>query len=430
MTGLALLGALLASGAAGAGSSAGKAGKPSPTVARCETVDGALLAYAGSKGWQPVKAGDALRAGTFLVALPKAEVVSPNGGVKLTMLADVGQRGPLPVLESAILLNKLSDSTADLDLTFDRGLITLTNIKKKGHATVRVRFGGESWELLLRDPGTHVGLELYGRHPPGPVQMVKGKVEPPASELYLLVLKGHVFLDTGTKAFALTAPPGPALVRWDSIDKQPDIRRLEKLSDFIRPLEDKDSKKFKEICTTARRLAGKNLGKALDELLQSKDRGTRLLGVTAAGGVDDLPHVLAAFANPRYSDLRDHTILVLRNWMGRGPGQVEKLQAALLKAKYSPVQTRTILRLLFGFTSEERGDPGTYEMLIGFLKHSQLPVRELARWHLFRLVPEGRSIPYDAAAPAAERQRAFKAWRALVPEGKLPPEPKKSATPN
>ena len=46
--------------------------------------------------------------------------------------------------------------------------------------------------------------------------------------------------------------------------------------------------------------------------------------------------------------------------------------------------------------------PETYDALIAYLRHSRLPVRELARWHLYRLVPAGRKIVYDAAASEAD----------------------------
>jgi hypothetical protein len=214
------------------------------------------------------------------------------------------------------------------------------------------------------------------------------------------------------------------------VSKEPEVRRLEKLPEGIRPLDDKEEKVYQEICHCASALGGgKEIGATLDLLLKSETKIDRLLGVTAAGATDDLPRVLHALADPKHADLRDHTVLVLRSWIGRGPGQVEKLHDALRAAKYSDVQAKTIIRLLFGFSAEERANAATYDLLIGYLKHSRLPVRELARWHLFRLTPLAREIPYDAAAPAAERQRAYDAWRARVPEGKLPPAPKAKSAP-
>jgi len=420
---------LLLAGAVGAGPPQAKAAAgQGSAVARSESVEGVLLQRGAGKAWQPVKAGEALAPEALLVALPKAEIVSKNGAVKLVMLADVGQRTPLPVLEPAVTLH--ANDAADLDFTFDRGLIGLKNLKKAGAAKVRIRLPGETWELTLQEPETTAVLEIYGRHPPGAPQVLKGKVEPPASEVYLLMLKGQGFLDVGPKGFRITAPPGPAAVHWDTVTREPEVRRLEKLPEGVRPLDDKESKVYQAICHCASALEQeKDLGAVLDRLLKSDAKVDRLLGVTAAGALDDLPRVLNALADPKHADLRDHTVLVLRSWIGRGPGQVEKLHDALRAAKYSEVQARTIIRLLFGFSGEERRDPTTYDLLINYLKHSKLPVRELARWHLFRLTPLGHEIPYDAAAPAAERQRAYDAWRARVPEGKLPPAPRAKTAP-
>ena len=48
----------------------------------------------------------------------------------------------------------------------------------------------------------------------------------------------------------------------------------------------------------------------------------------------------------------------------------------------------------------------------------------LAQWHLNRLAPAGKDIPYNPAGTAEERDQAFKAWKKLIPDGQLPPKPK------
>jgi len=82
-----------------------------------------------------------------------------------------------------------------------------------------------------------------------------------------------------------------------------------------------------------------------------------------------------------------------------------------------------VLELLHSPFHKDR--PETYQTLIEYLRSDRLPVRELARWHLDRLAPAGRSIAFDAAAPAEERAQAVKKWKELVPEGQLPPPPKR-----
>ena len=67
----------------------------------------------------------------------------------------------------------------------------------------------------------------------------------------------------------------------------------------------------------------------------------------------------------------------------------------------------------------------TYETLIAYLKHRKQAIRELAHWHLVRLAPVGRDIPFDAAATVAARAKSAEAWKKLIPDGELPPDKKK-----
>src|SRR4051812_38292271 len=67
-------------------------------AAKCVSVSGVLLAKQTSGTWKAVQAGAALPSGTVLVALPRAELTSMSGGIQVRLLADIGQRGPFPVL--------------------------------------------------------------------------------------------------------------------------------------------------------------------------------------------------------------------------------------------------------------------------------------------------------------------------------------------
>jgi hypothetical protein len=116
--------------------------------------------------------------------------------------------------------------------------------------------------------------------------------------------------------------------------------------------------------------------------------------------------------------------LVLRNWLGRAPGQADKLFAALTRDGYSRIQAGTLLFLLFGPDAKQLAQPAAYDVLIAMLGSDKLAVRELAHWHLVRLVPAGKDIAYDPAAPAEAREKAQASWRRLIPPGQLPPRPK------
>jgi hypothetical protein len=405
-----------------AGPSQGKPGGDAKgAAAKCVKIAGALLARQKDQAWHGVKAGDTLAAGILVVALPEAEIHSPNEAVKVRLMADIGKRGPFPVMEAAVIFH---DSPGfDLDVTLDRGIMGLTNLKKKGSAKVQVRFADQKWQITLKEPGTRVGLERYGRHPAGLPEVIDAKLDNPITSVALIVLEGECFVDTGEEGYGLRAPPGPALAIWDNADNKVEVQPLKKL-DLPKP-DDKETKLFKEICDSTHDLGEGKPGPVLDKLLHSDKKVDRVVGVTVAGALDDLPRLIDALADPKHADARDRAVLVLRHWMGREPGQVKKLYTALTEEKkYSKVHARIILELLFGFSEKDRASPTTYQTLIGFLRHSQLPVRELAAWHLFRLAPAGRDIAYDAGGTEAQRQKAYDQWRALVPEGKLPPQPK------
>lgn len=390
--------------------------------AKVQGVSGILLARHKDRDWKPLNAGDALTAGVQVLSLPRSELVSSNQAVKLTLLADVGKRGPLPVLEAGVTLHQAKD--VDLDIALDRGLIVLTNVKKKGEAKVRLRVWDETWLLQMHDPQTTIALEIHGRLQPG-IPKDLHKLEPPVAEVLGLVLKGEVFLDLGNHGMGLRAPPGAAMLHWDSLGRKLGLKRLQELPPAATHLDDKDDPVFKEICGGVSVIAKEGVTKGLQELLQAKTPVSRLAGVTLAGALDELPLIQGVLASSKHADARAHAVLALRHWLGREPGQVQKLYTMFTTEKHlTEVQARSALQLLIGFDHDERDRPETYEMLIQYLRHSKQPVRELAHWHLVRLVPEGRKIPYDAAAPEADRLRAYERWLALVPTGELPPVPK------
>jgi len=380
----------------------------------CDAFNGAVLVKDKAGVWTTIAAGGKIEPGNLIVALPKATFTSENGAIEMQLLADVAKRGPYPVLESAVMLNK--SPQADLDVYFDRGIVVFVNKKKAGSATVALRFREQVWNLVLKNPGTRVGLEIYSRHMPGMPKINDGKVEAPVTYLVMLAADGEVFLDTSHADFTLHAPPGPARLRWDSVSAVPTVDRLEQLPEGItRAPTKEETQLLHEICACAGKLKDRAAGPVLDQFLASESKVDRLVGVTGMGAIDDLPRLANALTNPKHADVRRQAIVVLRHWMGRGPGQVELLYKSLKESsKLSDVQARTILQLLFGFSTQDRFEPATFDLLTAFLEHPQIAVRELAHWHLIRLMPEGNNIAFDAGAAEKPRQQAVQAWRELI----------------
>jgi hypothetical protein len=393
---------------------------------RCTKVHGALLMRAHSGGWQSVASEADVPENRLMVALFGAEFRSGNDAIEMRLLADVGQRGPFPVLEAAVRFH--APKTADLDATLERGVAVLSNKKSAGAAHVRLQVRDEVFEVTLTEPKARLGVEIYGRHVPGPAQVSDAKLDDPVANVVFFALEGEIVIGTHKKATRLHAPPGNALFLWDSVTREPEVRRFDKLPDFAKPMDDKERQQFDTICGLAKTWAAKpgEIAKSLEKAVRSAEAGQRKAAVAALGALDELPQLLQALNAKDHADARDMAVLVLRHWLGRAPGQSVRLYEYLTKTDgYNPTQAKNLLYLFNGIEDEKLKKAETYDVLIQALNHSKMPVRELARWHLVRLVPDGKSIAYDAAAAEGQRLQAIAQWRRLIPEGELPPPPKK-----
>ncbi|MCS6977755.1 MAG: hypothetical protein NZM31_12220 [Gemmatales bacterium] len=399
-----------------------------PPAGKVAAVPGALLQRGEGPTWKPVKPGVSVPAETLLLALPEAEIDSLNGNVRLQMLADLWRRLPEPIYESAVRLHPPKE--VDLDLSLDRGLVILQHRRNRGEAKVNVRVGKHLWEIVLEKPETRVALMLVGRHAVGvrPFGADRSKPfqpeESPTLNLYCLVLNGGIELTSNGVCYALDAPPGPAVFHWSNVDGDDAApRRLEELPQFARPLTPEERKQAETVYARAKKLNEMPPGKVAAECLADPDPRIRMMGVTLLGATDDLDGLLAALQNPKHPEVREQAVIILRHWLGRQAGHDARLYEHLTsKLNLSPAQAAGFLQLLYGFSEHEAESPELYATLLAYLNHDSLMIRELVRYHLYRLVPAGSEIPFDAADPPEKRAEAVRRWKALIPPGELPPK--------
>ena len=75
---------------------------------------------------------------------------------------------------------------------------------------------------------------------------------------------------------------------------------------------------------------------------------------------------------------------------------------------------------MFGFAATDLTQAETFEVLIEYLQHETPAVRNLAAWHLHRLVPQGKIIPFSPTGDKGAIDRTYQAWKKLIPAGELP----------
>jgi hypothetical protein len=394
-------------------------------VGRCVSDASLLLRRpAPDKPWQLVSASEELNAGELLLGGPGASFDSKGGSVRLTFLGEMSGTSGYPVRETAVILHESSD--VDLDITLDRGRVDLVNRKKKGAARIRVRIRDRQGEVVLATPGSELAVEMFSRWLPGtPFRKEPKAGESPTVALVAIALKGEVQVKGKKQEFFLKAPPGPALLQVESLEDASFSSPvyMEKAPDWVSGQKLEKQKKLLAMGKRFRReMIAKSLGDAIDMLLASDDVDERRVAIYLMGATDDLERLGQALQNAKQKDVWDTGVLALRHWIGRGPGQDQKLYRGLIeKGKMPPAQVETVLTLLHGFGEEELKQPVTYQALLRLLESDRLALRGLAYWHLYRLAPDGREFDYDPLAAEEKRAEAVKRWRQLIPPGKLPP---------
>jgi hypothetical protein len=421
--------ALLLGWGGGSGVATARAEEKTAPVAKLLSPEGTLFARTKfGQPWETVSAKGMVRSGDLLFGLPGATVQTSKDAVSLTLLADLDRNSPYPILEAAVILHDSPDF--DLDFTLDRGRVDVRNVKKSGAARVRIRFHDQKWEAILNEPGTRIALELYGRWPKGvSFTPEPGPKDVPAADLVFLVLQGHVDLLHGSAQHAMSAPPGPAILHWDNSEKADEIpEKLDELPVWANENESttERAQMLRKVLENFRSEVLKtSVAKAAETFANSEDATHRALGVIVMGATDDAGGLYKVFTETKYPDTWDRAVVVLRNWLGRGPGQDQFLYRRLIEVRKLPTaRAQTILQLLHSFGDEDLAQPEVYQMLVRYLDHEALGIRGLANWHLVRLVPAGKNIEFNPLAPKQERDKASNEWKKLIDnmlaKGELP----------
>ncbi len=392
------------------------------TVAKSDSLAGAITAQRPGEPARVLPVRPDLPASELLTVLPGVTLRTTNGAVSLTCWADPFGQSPVPVLETAFILDPPA-AGIDLSLTLDRGRIDLTNLKADTPATVVVKLRQFGWTVTL-SPGSRVAVELAGRRPPG--TRFKPDAEPvePVLSAVLVGLVGMAGVTDGRTTVTLTAPPGPSLVNWTSTrGADPKVVRLDRVPHWASPAftNTPDARAIRAAIEKFRAIRATKADTAVDALLASRLPAEWRVGLVAAAAADDLPRLAKVMTASPDVAVWDAGVTVLRHWLGRGPGQDRRLFQFLTDPRgYDPVAAATVIDLLAGFSPAELNRAETYDVLVEYLQHDKPGVRNLAHWHLSRLVPAGRAIPFRPNAGKAELQSAYTQWRRLVPPGTVP----------
>lgn len=389
---------------------------------------------AANQPWRYVEPAAQVFTRDRLLALPgtQADVEVAGGKVVLTLWGNVPQLSQFAGFQSEVVLH--DTRSFDLDFTLAAGRVVLT-AKKAGPVKVWARLPGlvegravvpefGACELTFAAEGDSVALEVHGRWPRGvPFSRLLRAGAAPNSLCAVTVLKGNVELKTGSVQHTLSAPPGPAVLTWDSESGPGTPQRLDKVPDWAAGT----APGVKVFAEVAKRYEAARAGRApLEALLElisasaKDDDATRAVtsrqfAVVSLAAIDELARVGGAVELARWPEVRDVAIVALRHHIGEFPGRDVALFNLLVGSlNYPEAAADAVLQLLHSPFDPDQ--PETYAALLAYLRHPRPAVRELARWHLERYLPDGKKIAFDATADEAARDKAIAAWKKLIDE--------------
>lgn len=391
-------------------------------AAKLRSPVGTLLQRSGDKGWVTPVLYDAIPAAAPLAALPGARAILDvqEGDVRVILAGNLPELSPTPVLESIVTLQAPS-SGRDLEFTLNRGRVLIENHKDDGAATVRAHIKGKSLDFSLLDKKTVVALELYSRWPAGaPFSKKPVANHEPVGELIFLVVKGKAEIELNKEKQPLQ---GPVMYRFDTRRGIEGPVPLKKAPDWANPAA-ASSAKAKTIQAAVEKLrraiADKGVVPGLTSAQESADATLRQVAAYSGGAVDRLGPAIAALQDERAHEVRSAGVNALVHYIGRGSAEDIRLHETLMEDKLKAGQATIVLELLHGLSDEARQRPETYDTLITYLQSAQIAIRELAAWNLYRLVPQGKNIAFDAGGSADKLAQAQAAWRRLIPQGQVP----------
>lgn len=371
--------------------------------------------------WQRVKPGAPVSSAETLVSLPGYRTeLQLDGGARMLLWGNMPEYSPINVFESSAVLH-VPEPPFDIDFTLERGRVVLLNARPDGPVKVKARFHDEVWELTLRDNDSILALEITGWYDAGVPFSRKPGADKPVAQVDMLGLGGTTDVKIRYGKFEMGAPTH---YRWRSTGAlqrgpqgMPTVPKW-----FTEPVPNTAQAKDLTLALDelSKRVGVKPVDVALAEARKDGKGASLVLSILSMGAVDDLNELVGALVDDR-PEVRWATIYTLTQWSSRKSENDLRLFDALQKNGYSAVQAQTIMDLLHGFSEDDGSKPETFEVLIDYLRHEKLIVREMAWRHLIQLWPDGRKIPYNPAGPADMRERAFDEWKRKIPSGKLPP---------
>lgn len=396
---------------------------------------------AGDAEWTRVTPADALVSTTDrLMALAGYKaVIKLDSGVLVDLWGNLPEFLQAPLFASSVTPTVPYEGFA-ADLTVTCGRIYVATTKPEG-AKVRLRFADEIWDVTLPDEKTEIAFEVRRTAPrgtvPEPLQtvallgVVAGKVTvkvrykdyPVAKDEFLAWDSKGKGVDGPKKADGKAGPRAAYFVKGPPADNAQTKAANFALDDLAKKLS--DPKRFKPVFAEA-------LQERPEFPTTNVVAGIRQ-AIIALATLGDLPGLVDAINDANRPFVRQAGVVALQYSLGLNPDLANDLRPLLAdKARLTPDQVTSALRLLRGLAESERQSPAAVDAVVDALSSGSVCLRELAFYTLLTDIdPEAANIraltSFDAGGPEAKRDTTVREWKKRIDD--LKKDWKKKAAP-
>jgi hypothetical protein len=328
----------------------------------------------------------------------------------------------------------------DADLSLDAGRIYLSTLRKDGGAKVRLRFGGETWDVALPDDRSEVMVQVHRAFIPGTPYAREGG-EKPRTEAQLVVVRGSAGLNAPARFKKFEKLATWSRIDWDSTSGALRDPRATEPNDPLSirvPLigGELGQAAQKALSDMALRLTDRTGVRVLLEarinLEDPRDALASSFAIYGYAAIADGPDTRTLIAN-LYDQLKERgriyarkaAVVGISSWLARDLGNTALLYEVVTTQKGVPEdEADLIAHLLRGYSSREKGDPAAVDRLIEFLDHPNLIVREAALGNLIAFFDPDAARKQElgglnvAARGEPGYDKALKIWKAWGEEMK------------
>lgn len=281
---------------------------------------------------------------------------------------------------------------------------------------------GEVWNVELTQPDTVLGVEVLPREPE---KFETSPEEPYGAAIYLMTGAARVTDRAGMERvlkapvwFPLPAKAADEKTSAETAEATPLLAIPKWLAGFALSPTEKQYKTLFE----KRFDPSEAVEMSIPAVASDPNPAIARLATECLALIEAVDPLISVLQRSPHEECRKAAIVGLRLWLPKSAENRDKLKSELAM-RFPPAEGDAVYQLLWGYSADDARDRNVSQQLLDWMGHSEVSIRELAFYHVFRLTDKRHE--YRPNATPLQMQSSLNRWRQhMAKEGALlPPKP-------